>query len=75
MAVQLGRVALTKQQLRAVEITLDRVADLIDRLLVDNHVPYTKMLAPPQAQQYPPPQGIAGQLAPVPVPKASQITP
>src|SRR5438445_656198 len=72
--VQLDRITLTKLQLRATEIMLYRTADLIDRLLADNHIPYTKM-ENPTPQQYPPPQGYAGQLAPAPTPLASEIAP
>lgn len=74
MAVQLGRIALTKQQLRATEIMLYNMADLIDRLLVDNKIPFTKMAAPAPTT-YPAPQGYAGQMQPAPVPQASQIAP
>jgi len=41
-SAQLGRIALTKTQLRATEIALYRAADLIDRLLADK-IPYTKI--------------------------------
>lgn len=40
--VDLGRVALTKEQLRTTEIMLYQMADIIDRLLKDR-VPYTKI--------------------------------
>jgi len=46
-ATRLDRITLTKQQLRATEIMLYRMADLIDRLLADNGVAYTKMPQPP----------------------------
>ena len=42
---QIDRVTLTKQQLRATEIMLYRMADLINRLLADNGVQYTKALS------------------------------
>ena len=71
--VELGRRPLAKEQIRATEIMLYRMADLVDRLLIDNHVPYTKMVA--SAQPYPAPQGIAGQLKPAPTPLASEIAP
>lgn len=74
-ATRLDRITLTKQQLRATEIMLYRMADLIDRLLADQGVAYTKMPAPSQPIPYPPPVGIAGQMAPVPTPLASEITP
>ena len=54
--VQLGRIALTDQQLRATEIALYRAADLIDRLMVDGGVPYTKVIVPQAA----PPQPVSG---------------
>ena len=38
----LGRIALTKTQLRAEEIMLYQMADIIDRLLKDR-IPYTKV--------------------------------
>lgn len=70
--VQIGRVSLTKQQLRATEIMLYRMADLVDRLLADNKVPYTKVSVD---APYPAPQGVAGQMQPTPTPLASDIAP
>lgn len=55
--VQLGRIAVTDQQVRATEIALYRGADLIDRLMVDDHVPYTKVIIP---QTQAPPEGVLG---------------
>ena len=48
--VELGRVALTKTQLRATEIMLYRMADLINRLMKDT-LPYTKMEVPQNGGQ------------------------
>lgn len=45
-ATRLDRITLTKQQLRATEIMLYRMADQIDRLLADEGIAYTKMPAP-----------------------------
>ena len=42
VAADVGRVALTKTQLRAEEIMLYQMADIIDRLLKDR-IPYTKV--------------------------------
>lgn len=47
---RIDRVTLTKQQMRATEIMLYRMADLIDRLLADQGIAYTKMPAPAAAQ-------------------------
>ena len=71
-AVQLDRVALTATQLRATEIMLYRSADLIDRLLKDNHIPYTKMQV---SVPYPTSVPVAGQLPQAPMPTAEQIAP
>ena len=45
--IRLDRVTLTKQQMRATEIMLYRTADLVNRLLADNGVQYTKIEVPP----------------------------
>ena len=37
-----GRIALTEQQLRVAEIALYRMADIVNRLLKDG-IPYTKV--------------------------------
>ena len=50
-ATRIDRVTLTKQQLRATEIMLYRMADLIDRLLADNGVQYTKIEVPANGGQ------------------------
>lgn len=72
MATELSRITLTKDQLRATEIVLYRAADLINRLLADNSVPYTKM---PLHQPYPAPQGLVGVPPPVPITPATNIAP
>lgn len=50
MPNNIRRAVLTKTQLRATEIMLYRMADLIDRLLADNKIPYTKMEVAQQPQ-------------------------
>jgi len=45
-AVDVGRIALTKTQMTALEITFYQMADIIDRLLKDR-LPYTKIEVPP----------------------------
>lgn len=72
-ATRLDRITLTEQQLRATEIMLYRMADLIDRLLADNGVQYTKMQAPvPYNPQTP---GAVGIPPAVPITPAAQIVP
>ena len=48
--VQLGRVYLTKVQLKALEMALYQAADVINRLKADGPV-YTKIAVPPQEVQ------------------------
>ena len=48
--VQLGRIYLTKVQLKALEMTLYQAADVINRLKADGPV-YTKIAVPPQEVQ------------------------
>ena len=54
--VRLDRMTLTKTQLRATEIVLYRMADLVNRLKADQGVQYTKVtLQPPPAPALQPP--------------------
>lgn len=48
--MQLGRVYLTKVQLKALEMSLYQAADVINRLKADEIV-YTKLAVPPQEVQ------------------------
>lgn len=43
MSERIDRITLTKLQVRATEIMLYRMADVIDRLLADSRIPYTKL--------------------------------
>lgn len=74
---QLDRITLTKTQIRATEIMLYRTADLIDRLLADNGVQYTKIVVPasPQHIPYAAPNGLTGVPPGVPITPASSIVP
>lgn len=45
-----GRIALTKLQIRAIEIALYREADAINRLLHDDRIPYGKMALGPDGR-------------------------
>lgn len=48
--VRIGRVSLTELQLRATESMLYQMADIIDRLLADGGVQYTKIVVPTGGQ-------------------------